>query len=269
MSQMILGIETFTDWNATITPASPGWYITIIAKYAGPDYNYTSIGGGSTNNQPLGGAYAWQSAASPCGSQITVWFTSTPGEVGSYNLNVYEAYPDLSTSYQYLVGGTPVYSFVGNNYGFAIVPMAPTSGPWESFYFTQVPYCPLGSCTSAAFAEWDGSQSLSSGDFGHYELNGTSIGPGSVAGRGFVVATLSTDGSTNSPIRTKANNKLVDSALCGIGSLADGVTYLVGYLYDCILVCDAFPLASSITFGGHTWICILSEYNQSVFLCTV
>lgn len=283
-------------WNATPAMGGGGdpgnFALDLTAKAIGPAANNSVLGYNAANctvgQPPGGGANQWISAGSPCGSQLAVSLAPVV-DLGLGALQIVTLYPGGRT-YTWLLACCASWNFWADDFSLAlwITPGASTEGTGNhTFYYAGVPRncqvswgMPPPGGVSSAFTHWDPQQQLVANfNPGVAELDGYFYNPPGT--QNFAVA-APMPAPTYNAVELDAKSAVDPVVAIGVpivlpariglpwpGGYGGAPTfYVVGWLYDAMVLTAQYALNSTVEYDGYVWVCLLSQPGASMFVCT-
>lgn len=272
-------------WDAAVTAPVSGsdWVITLTAKHPGTIYNYLPFNFNGVNAVitfgPAGGGWTWQSQPNSCGSTMQVGLTAAGGNptAGNANLVVTLLFP-RGTVFVWFLGFRARWQFWANEYSFCffvdpaddITESGFDATPSHNFLYAGVPKnVDLdGAPSSSAFAIYDSARALNvTGGQAACELNGVFWNV-AFSDNSFAVVVPYT---ASLPLTGKSA-QLMTAARCALPVAAastgfpNGQVYLVGFLFDAVVVTKQYVLGSLIRYDGRIWKAMLTQAGASLFI---
>lgn len=250
-------INSSGAWSAGVTAGTPGGYVlTITSTTPGPAMNYIPIeadgewgvGPGFTG----GGGYEWQSSALHTATQYKVKVTAR----GSFNPSSFNFTQPLHfeftisslTGTEYILdSGVPNYSLFANGYGFAIFDPGSLGA---TAIFCQAPFIPSDPSgyspgSYAMFVVGPPGTQFTMGTYWQIGTHTTALdsGPSTFGNPGPFPRLLALR-SPGPALQTPDGMPIVFPAWIMFGVGPSGPAYVVGQLWDCLIVNDFVPAMS-------------------------
>src|ERR1019366_799464 len=289
MAALAAAIQLFTQWDAAI---GGSYTLTLTAKVAGTAANYSAMDYNGAQcvlmSGPSGGAWQWISASGLYGAQLAVTLVAQPVPGHAYaNLQIDVLYPG-GTTYTWTLGCRARYQFWANEYSLAFwcdpvddVVEALSGGvaAYHSFFYAGIPrQCDLvyefPPTAGSAFSHWDPARTLVANyNPGVDVLNGSY---GAFTGLNFALAVpvasyeidakCAVDPVSSSP----PGPAMAIPARLGLPGAISAPTdsvFVVGWLYDAMVITAEYALGSQGPYDGYTWIAMLAQPGATLFLC--